>query len=179
MVSTELTTTMPKVKTEDYLRAHAYRSRLGNSRALKVAWLLDLREEADVLPAFVRRGLDWEAAEFARAEVAPYLARRRDVAARYASFRVTVGKWAGSRNRAVKRGYVEQVRELCAAGVPYVEDFWFTVATKLFDGDDDGAQLAVDAAGLGEPVPTLRAWRRDPDGEIRATFNAPVREEDG
>jgi hypothetical protein len=168
-----------KIKAEDYLRLHAYRSRLGSSRALKIAWLLDLRDESDILPALTRYGLDWEAAEFARAEVVPYLAQRRAMMERFASFCAAVTPWMGARTREEKRGYVERVRGLLAAGEPYAESFWFTVATKLFDGNEDEARLTADAAVLGEHAPTLRGWRKDPEGEIRAILSAPVHEDDG
>jgi hypothetical protein len=49
----------------------------------------------------------------------------------------------------------------------------------VLDASGREAQLVVDAAALGEHAPTLQAWRRDPDGEIRATLTRPVREDDG
>ena len=47
-----------KIKASDYLRLHAYRSRLAGARALKIAWLLDLEDEAALLPSLARYGLD-------------------------------------------------------------------------------------------------------------------------
>jgi hypothetical protein len=168
-----------KIKTSDYLRLHAYRTRLGGTRSLKIAWLLDLRDASEILPRLARYGLDWEAAEFARAEVEPYLARRRDAHARLDAFREVVSPWLGSRDKSEKRGYVERVRALTASDPRFAEPWWFTVAIKLFDASLDEALLVVDAAVLDEHPPTLRAWRKDADAEIRAALTAPVREDDG
>ena len=168
-----------KIKAEDYLRLHAFRTRLSGARALKIAWLLDLGDESELLPALARHGLDWEAAEFARADVAPYLARRRDGLARFQALRAEIEPWAGDRDRARKRDYVERVRAFLAAAAPYPESWWFAVAMRLFDGDADDARLIVDAAVLDEAPPTLRAWRRDAEAEIRAILTAPVFDDDG
>lgn len=170
-----------KIKATDYLRLHAYRSIFGGSGALKVAWLLDLHEPADILPALARYGLDWEAAEFARAEVEPYLERRRAMLALFSALREVVTPWLGTRQKSEKRAYVERIRALMASDPRFGEQVWFTTAMKLFDADLErgDAQLIVDAAALGESASTLLAWQRNPDAEIRATLTAPVREDDG
>jgi hypothetical protein len=168
-----------KIKAEDYLQLHANRSRLGGNRARCVAWLLDLRDDADLLPALSRYGLDWEAAEFARSAVAPYVAQRRDGLARFDALCAHIEPWAGARNKSEKRDFVERVRGHLAAGDTYRETWWFTVAMKLFDAGPDEARLLVDASLLEEPLPSLRAWRKDPEAELRSILNAPVREEDG
>jgi hypothetical protein len=169
---------MIKVKAEDYLRLHAYRSRLGNGRALKVAWLLDLREPDDVAPAFARYGLDWEATQFARGDVEPYLARRRAMLENFEAFCEAVAPWLGARLKTDKRAYVDRVRALMARDARFAEGHWFTVAMKRFDADADEARLTLDAVLLDEHAPTLRAWRKDPDAEVRAVLSAPVREDD-
>lgn len=167
-----------KIKAADYLRLHAYRSRLGGRGALKVAWLLDLRDDAQLLPALARYGLDWEAAEFARAEVSPYITRRREAFARFDAFREIVAPWMGVRDRGDKRTFVERVRTFMAADQVFADRHWFTVAMKLFDAADDGeALLVLDAAVLGEAPTTLRLWRNDADAEIRAILTAPVRDD--
>jgi hypothetical protein len=168
-----------KIKAEDYLRLHAFRSRLTGARALKIAWLLDLREDDQLLPALARYGLDWEAAEFARADVAPYLARRRAALARFDAARAVFEPWAGARDKADKRAYVERVRAFLATSADFAEDWWFTCAMRLFDAGEDDARMVVDAAVLGEPLPALRTWRKDADAEIRAILTAPVFEDDG
>lgn len=166
-----------KIKAADYLRLHAYRSRLGGKGALKVAWLLDMRDDTELLPALARYGLDWEAAEFARAEVSPYLARRREAFARFDEFRQVLAPWMGARDRNDKRMYVERVRAFMAANQAFAEKYWFTIATKLFDGAEDEARLVLDAAVLDESPATLRLWRKDADAEIRAILTAPVRDD--
>lgn len=166
-----------KIKAADYLRLHAYRSRLGGKGALKVAWLLDMRDDAELLPSLARYGLDWEAAEFARAEVLPYIARRREAFERFDSFRAVITPWMGARDRNDKRAYIEQVRAFMAAEQTFADRHWFTVATKLFDAPEDEARLVVDAAVLDEAPTTLRLWRKDADAEIRAILTAPVRDD--
>lgn len=168
-----------KIKAEDYLRLHAYQSRLGGNRARRVAWLLDLRDEAQLLPALARYGVDWEAAEYARADVAPYLVRRRSGLVRFDTLAAELEPVAGERRKRDKRAFVDRVRALLAATDVYPETWWFTVAMKLFDAGADDARLLVDAALLDEPLPSLRAWRQDPEAELRAILSAPVREDDG
>ncbi len=168
-----------KIKAEDYLRLHAYQSRLGGNRARRVAWLLDLRDEDQLLPALARYGLDWEASEYARADVVPYLALRRSGLARFDTLSAELEPIAGERKKRDKRAFVDRVRELLAATDVYPETWWFTVAMKLFDAGPDDARLMVDAALLDEPLPSLRAWRKDPEAELRTILNAPVREDDG
>lgn len=170
-----------KIKATDYLRLHAYRSLLGGAGALKIAWLLDLHDASEIEPALARHGLDWEAAQFARAEVEPYLDRRRAMLTLFGALREIVTPWLGSRQKTEKRAYVERIRALMASDARFEEPFWFTAAMKLFDVEIDTgeAQLVVDAASIGEHASTLLAWRRDPDAEIRATLTAPVREDDG
>ncbi|MCE9580524.1 MAG: hypothetical protein K8W52_45815 [Deltaproteobacteria bacterium] len=168
-----------KIKAADYLRLHAYRTRLAGARALKIAWLLDLEDEHMLLPSLARYGLDWEAAEFARADVAPYLVRRRAATARFEAFAAQLGPWAGARDKREKRAYVDRVRAMLASTDAFGDEWWFTVAMRYFDADADDARLVVDAAVLGEAPTTLRAWRKDVDAEIRAILTAPVRDEDG
>lgn len=168
-----------KIKAADYLRLHAYKARLGGNRARRVAWLLELRDEAELLPALARYGLDWEAAEYARADVAPYLARRREGLARFDALYAELEPAAGARRKSDKRAFVDRVRAFLAARATYPETWWFNISMKLFDAGPDDARLLVDAALLDEPLPSLRSWRRDPEAEIRAILNAPVREEDG
>jgi len=169
-----------KIKATDYLRLHAYNARLGGNRARRVAWLLDLRDEAELLPALARYGLDWEAAEYARPDVAPYLARRRAALARFDALCAELEPVAGARKKSEKRAFVDRTRSFLAAGGPaYAETWWFAVSMKLFDAGPDDARLLVDAALLDEPLPSVRKWRADPDAEVRAILNAPVREEDG
>jgi len=168
-----------KIKAADYLRLHAYRSRLSGARALKLAWLLELEHEAGLLPGLARFGLDWEAAEFARADVIPYLARRRAALERYDALRAVVEPWTGTRARADKRAYVDRVRGYLATAEAFREELWFIVAMRLYDAGVDDARVVVDASVLDEPVLSLRAWRKDPDAEIRAILTAPVREDDG
>lgn len=170
-----------KIKAADYLRLHAYRSLLGGAGALKIAWLLDLHEASEIVPALARYGLDWEAAQFARAEVEPYLERRRAMLSRFTAFRGVVTPWLGARQKSEKRAYVESVRALMASDALFREPFWFTAAMKLFDTEVDTgeAQIIVDSAVIDQHASTLLAWRRDPDAEIRSTLTAPVREDDG
>jgi hypothetical protein len=170
-----------KIKAADYLRLHAYRSIFGGSGALKVAWLLDLHEASEIVPALARYGLDWEAAEFARAEVEPYLERRRAMLALFAALREVVAPWLGARQKSEKRAYVDRIRALMASDARFGEQLWFTAAMKLFDADLErgDAQLIVDAAALDQSASTLLGWKRDPEAEIRATLTAPVREDDG
>ena len=169
-----------KIKATDYLRLHAYNARLGGNRARRIAWLLDLRDEAELLPALARYSLDWEAAEYARPDVAPYLARRRADLARFDALCAELEPIAGARQKSEKRAFVDRVRAFLAAGGPaYAESWWFAVAMKLFDAGAEDARLMVDAALLDEPLPSLRKWRQNPDAEVRAMLNAPVREEDG
>lgn len=168
-----------KIKASDYLRLHAYRSRLAGARALKIAWLLDLEDEAALLPSLARYGLDWEAAEFARTDVAPYLVRRRAATARFRAFIDALAPWIGARDKRDKRAYVDRVRALLAASDAFPDEWWFTVAMRFFDADADDARLVVDANVLGEAPTSLRMWRKDADAEIRAILTAPVREEDG
>ncbi len=166
-----------KIKTADYLRLHAYRTRLGGARSLKIAWLLDMRDASEIFPHLARHGLDWEAAEFARAEVEPYLDRRREALSRFEVIREITAPWTGEKS--LKKSYVERVRGLMQADPRFAEPWWFTVAVKLFDGAPSEAALVVDAAVLGEHPPTLRAWRANEDEELRAVLTAPVREDDG
>jgi hypothetical protein len=168
-----------KVKAQDYLRLHAYQSRLGGNRARRVAWLLDLQDESQLLPALARFGLDWEAAEYARADIAPYLAQRLAALRRLDELFGELEPVAGARLKSDKRAFVDRTRAFLAAGPSYTESWWFNVAMKLFDGGADDARLVVEAALLEEPVPSLRAWRRDPETEVRSILDAPVREEDG
>lgn len=168
-----------KIKTADYLRLHTYRTRLGGPSALKIAWLLDMRDASEIYPALARQGLDWEAAEFARAEIEPYLLRRRDALARYEVFRALVGPWMGARHKTEKRAFVERVRALLREDPRFTEGWWFTVAVKLFDDAHDQATLVVDAAVLNEHPPTLRAWRDNVEAELRPILTAPVCEDDG
>jgi hypothetical protein len=168
-----------KIKAEDYLRLHAYRSRLSGARALKLAWLLGLEHEAGLFPGLARYGLDWEAAEFARTDVVPYLARRRAALERYDALRDVLEPWAGTRARADKRAYVDRVRGYLATSDAFRDELWFMVAMRLYDAGVDDARIVVDANVLDEPALSLRAWRRDPDAEIRAILTAPVREDDG
>ena len=70
------------------------------------------------------------------------------------------------------------VEPLVARLYPRLMPFLHT-AMKLFDADVGDAQLIVDAAALDQSASTLLVWKRDPDGEIRATLTAPVREDDG
>ncbi len=166
-----------KIKTADYLRLHAYRTRLGGTRSLKIAWLLDMRDASEIFPHLARHGLDWEASEFARAEVEPYLDRRREALARFEEIRAITAPWLG--DKSLKKSYVERVRALMQSDPRFAEPWWFTVAVKLFDGAPEEAALVVDAAVLGEHPPTLRAWRANADEELRAVLTAPVREDDG
>jgi hypothetical protein len=166
-----------KIKAADYLRLHAYQCRLGGNRARRVAWLLDLRDEAELLPALARFGLDWEAAEYARADVAPFLAGRRAALARFDALCAELEPAAGARKKSDKRAFVDRVRTFLAAGA-YPESWWFAVAMKLFDAGPDDARLLVDGALLDEPLPSLRAWRKAPEAEVRAILSASVREDD-
>ncbi|MEJ7602834.1 MAG: RNA ligase [Kofleriaceae bacterium] len=168
-----------KIKAADYLRLHAYRSRLAGARALKIAWLLDLEHADQLLPRLAPYGLDWEAAEFARPDVVPYLARRKAAHARYDALHAVIEPWLGARDKAEKRAYVERVRSYLAGADAFREDWWFTVAMRLFDANIEDARLVVDATVLDESAPSLRIWRKDPAAEIRAILTAPVREEDG
>lgn len=168
-----------KIKAEDYLRLHAYRSRLSGARVIKLAWLLGLDDEAGLLPGLARYGLDWEAAEFARADVVPYLARRAAALERFRAFVAMIEPWAGARARAEKRAYVDRVRAYQASSEAFGDELWFRVAMRLYDADAEDAQLVVDASVLDEAATSLRAWRKDPDAEIRAILTAPVREDDG
>jgi hypothetical protein len=168
-----------KVKAEDYLRLHAYQSRLGGNRARRVAWLLDLQDESQLLPALARYGLDWEAAEYARADISPYLAQRLAALRRFDELFGELEPVAGTRLKSDKRAFVDRTRAFLTAGPSYTESWWFNVAMKLFDAGADDARLVVEAALLEEPVPSLRAWRRDPEAEVRSILDAPVREEDG
>lgn len=170
-----------KIKATDYLRLHAYRSLLGGAGALKIAWLLDLHDASEIEPALARYGLDWEAAQFARAEVEPYLDRRRATLSLFEALREVVTPWMGARQKTEKRAYVERVRALMTSDTRFGEAFWFTAAMKLFDTDagTGEAQVVVDAAVIGEHGSTLLAWRRNADAEIRTTLTAPVREDDG
>ncbi len=168
-----------KIKTVDYLRLHAYRTRLGAGRSLKIAWLLDIRDASELLPRLSRFGLDWEAVEFARAEVAAWLARREDAHRRLEEFREVIAPWLGTRDKSEKRGYVERVKALLATDGRFAEPWWFTVAVRVFDANEAEAALVVDAAVLDENPHTLRSWRNDAEGELRAMLTAPVREDDG
>jgi hypothetical protein len=166
-----------KIKAEDYLRLHAYQARLGGTRARRVVWLLDLRDESQLLPALARYGLDWEAAEYARAEAGPYLAQRHSALVRFEALAAELEAHAGARKKSEKRAFVDRVRDFL--GEAYPESWWFSSAMKLFDAGADEARLMVEATLLDEPVPSLRAWRKDPDAEVRAILTAVVREEDG
>ncbi len=168
-----------KLKAADYLRLHAHRSHLAGRRARRIAWLLDVRTSEDLLPALARYGLDWEAAQFARADVADYLVEQATLNARLESFRAAITPWMESRDRARKREFVDRVRAMLAGDPALRESWWFSVATHLFDDRLDEVQLLLDAAALGEPVPTLRTWRKDADREIRDRLQAPVHEEEG
>src|SRR6185436_6661273 len=149
-----------------------YQARLGGNRARRVAWLLDLRDESELLPALARYGLDWEAAEYARADVGPYLAQRAAGLARFEALFAELEPVAGARRKSDKRAFVERVRGFLGAGEAYPESWWFPVAMKLFDAGAGDARLMVDAALLDEPLPSLRKWRQSPDAEIRAMLNA-------
>ena len=125
------------------------------------------------------RGSDWEAAEYARADIDPYLLQRRAGLSRFDALVERLEPIAGARRKSDKRAFVERVHAILDADDAYPEDWWFSVAMKLFDAGSDDARLIVDAALLGEPLPSLRAWHRDPAAEVRAILSAPVREEDG
>lgn len=109
----------------------------------------------------------------------PYLAHRLAGLARFDALCAQLEPWAGSRERAAKRAYVDQVRGFLTANAAYAEAWWFPVAMRLFDYDAADARIIVDAQLLDEPVPELRKWRLDPGAEVRAILTAPVREEDG
>ncbi|MFO0660443.1 MAG: RNA ligase [Polyangiaceae bacterium] len=173
---------MLKIKAADYLRLHAYRSILGGVGARKIAWLLDLQDSSALEPELARYGLDWEAAQFARAEVEPYLARRREAMQLYLDFTQQVFPWMGARSKQDKRAYVEQVKQLGFTQPRFAASIWFTIAMKLFDaneGDETEARLVLDGMVLNESPATLRNWKRDAEREIRSVLTAPVREWDG
>lgn len=180
-VTPEGTPRLLKIKAADYLRLHAYRSILGGVGARKIAWLLDLDDSAAIEPALARYGLDWEAAQFARAEVEPYLERRRVAIASFETFVAIVSPWLGKRDKSEKRGFVEQVRSLAQDDARFAATTWFTIAMKLFDAAPDDmseAKLVLDGMVLGEAPATLKAWRKDADAEIKSLLAAPVREWD-
>ncbi len=168
-----------KIKTADYLRLHAYRSRLGNGRGVRIAWLLGVTSEADVFPAFARYGLDWEATQFALADVRPWLARRAEMLTRFADFEAALRPHLGHRAKEEKKRYIERLRALTSPDGSHPGARWFTAGTRLFDVDRDDALLVMDADLMDEAPPTLRGLRARADDEVRAMLSTPVRDDDG
>ncbi len=153
-----------KLKAAEYLRLHAQRALLGERGALRLAFLLDLGDEAEVAPAFAELGLDHEASAYALGTLRPYFAARRAAAASFERLR---GSLEGARGLA-KRDYVERVNALRADAPEFAEPFWFAAAIKLHEGREADARLLVAASLLGEAVPTLRAWQRNREAALAA-----------
>jgi hypothetical protein len=168
-----------KIKAEDYLRLHAFRTRLSGARATKLAWILELAHEDELLPKLAPYGLDWEATQFARGDVVPYLARRRAALVKYDALCALLEPWTGTRAKTDKRAYVERVRAFLTTYSELPSDLAFSIAMRLFDTSIEDARVLIDAHVLDEAAVSLRTWRKDPDAEIRAILTAPVREDDG
>jgi hypothetical protein len=166
-------TLLMKLKAAEYLRLHAHRALLGERGALRLAFLLELGDEAEVAPAFAKLGLDHEASSYALGALRPYFAKRRVAEASFARLRAALEGALGLK----KRDFVERANAVRAADPELAEPFWFSAAIKLYEGREPDARLLVAASLVGEPVPTLRAWQRDRESALRAVFAAQASDE--
>ncbi|HEU4412350.1 MAG TPA: hypothetical protein VFS43_44320 [Polyangiaceae bacterium] len=164
-----------KLKAAEYLRLHGHMATLGERGARRIAFLLGLGDEAEVAPAFARLGLDHEASAYALGSLRPYFAARRAADAAFGALQRGLEGALGL----TKRDYVERVNALRAATPELAEPHWFAAAIKLYDGRDDDARLVVASALVGEPVPTLRAWRNDPEAALALFTTRAAADDEG
>ncbi len=164
-----------KLKAAEYLRIYGRMATLGERGSLRLAFLLDLRTEPEVAPAFARLGLDHEAATYALGSLRPYfVARERAEAALEA-----LGKAVAATASRPRVDRIEAIRTLIAADPALAEPWWFAVAIKLLDGREKDAALLVAGGLIHEPVPTLRSWLRNREAALSAMMSAKAPPEDG
>jgi len=166
---------MIKIKASEYLALHAFRSRLSPRRVEIACLLANVVDEETAFEKLAPFGFDYEAARFSAPVIADFVVRRNAQWERLLAFTTKVTALrAVSRD---KREYVERVRAVDAEG--YAEPWWFAVAMKLYDGAilDAWPMVAAEAV-LGEAIPTVRKWLKDPIASFREIVEGPAETEE-
>lgn len=153
---------MLKLKTAEYVRIHGNRAALGERGSKRLAFLLELRDEAAVSPALARLGFDHEAIQCALWHLRPFFVERSRVEAIFSWLRGQVA----AAPRGSRRVQVDFLRDTLASNPETSDARWLAVAIKLLDGRERDGWWILEAELIGEPVPTLRAWDKDRDAEL-------------
>lgn len=156
-----------KVKTEEYCLIHSVKFGFNERKVAKLAFLLNLRPEQDLLEVLGHWGLDAECVEILRPWFAQYFARLADADSWYDDFidAVEVARRVSADSR---KEFVFQIKGVIADhGYP---EAFFPIAMKAYDCRWDDARMLLLAYVLGESVGTVRHWVESRDAELADLF---------
>jgi RNA ligase len=155
---------MLKIKTDWYLKNQHRALTFGQKGFANVAFLLDIKDNAEVVTKFMGAGFDYETATYAREVLGEYLERRKAFVDKYNLFKT----YLLSLPDAPRNEQISSIREFQAKNVDFSENLWFTIGTKfLSKANDEELMLLLCAHALDVPVPSARAWNKDPNKELK------------
>lgn len=164
-----------KIKADEYRLLHSVKFGFNERKVAKLAFLLNIGPEQDLLTVLAKFGIDAECVDILRPWFDAYFSRLRIAEEQYEDFYRAVE--AARRIAADSRKeFVTQIKGVIADHA-YPPAF-FHIAMKLFDFRWDEASLALHAFVLDESTGALKAWVTKRDEELRSLFKSEM-DDDG
>lgn len=142
-----------KIKSEEYVRLHSVRFNM-EGKGRKLAYLLGIEADYEILPKLASLGIDAEGAAFISGEIAEYVRDLNTARRTWRSLQEEVGK--AQRRNQTRKDFVNEIRLR-------VDDRLFPVAMKMYDNKPEEecwlGVLCIDV--LQEKYNVVKDWRID------------------
>lgn len=165
-----------KVKSEQYLKLHAIKSRLGSKAHIaKTVYLLDIQDMSDAQTKFARLGIDWESMAIIYDDLAECLAQFYDTRWMFHQFRALVENirnmdFLNSSETMEKKTFVEVINSILKDHS--IDYRWFHAAMRIYNGKwEDGLRDVIAWRILDESPIAVRNWKVE---DLNDMLNAEV-----
>lgn len=162
---------MLKMKTEEYCLIHSVKFGFNERKVAKLAFLLNLQPEHDLLTVLARFGLDAECVTVLTPWFDAYFARLAEAEGQYSAFVESI-ETVRTLTGEDRKDFVERIKRVIA-NREYPNAF-FPAAMKMYEYKWEEARLCMLAYVLDESVGAIRQWIKDKDVELSGLFKGEV-----
>lgn len=148
-----------KLKSDEYIKLHAYRSSMTETGVKRLAWLLDLTEEAQAVKILQEKfNLDEETCAWSVGLMKDFLKQKDLLSAE----RIRADKHVAHALSLPTR------KDAALYLKANLTDQWFSYAMNVYSDRPDKAQDSFDGLLLQEPASAIQHWRKDREAMIAA-----------
>lgn len=165
---------MVKIKATQYVKLHAIKFKL-EGKVNKLAFLLGIKSQDEVLPKLAAFGIDYEATQYIQDEMTAYLTKLAEVERNWAHFNMAVhpsaalSKWQFSTEpKVARKDFVTKIQGWQKIATQFADAAWFSAAMLIYDMKFEEAHRKIMASLVfGESVNVLNNWLSNP--QVAAT----------